>query len=134
MSGIQSVSALPGDPTFNEFNNRYDVASSKRIWNEFGISPSNRFTHEKNNGVRSVFIYGTGADPVKTGASYPEFYKFSYEGGEGIKGNLIYFIEPHIIDHYDWFAPSKASGLHRLGSHVSISQLRHSFIAFWGPR
>ena len=69
MGGIQSVSALPGDPTFNEFNNHYDVASSKRICNEFGISSSSdfRFTHEKNNGLGSVFIYAPGAGPMKTG-------------------------------------------------------------------
>jgi len=31
MGGIQSLSALPGDPTFNPSGNRYDVASYKRI-------------------------------------------------------------------------------------------------------
>ena len=52
---------------------------------------------------------------MKTGASYPGFYKFSDEGGEGIKRNLIYFIEPDILHHYDWFAPGKASGLTQAG-------------------
>ena len=37
MGGIQSISALPGDPTFNQFNNKYDVASYKRICAEFGV-------------------------------------------------------------------------------------------------
>ena len=122
------MSALPGDPTFNEFNNRYDVASFKRICNEFGISPSSdfRFTHEKNNGLGSVYIYATGAGPMKTGASYPGFYKFSDEGGEGIKGNLIYFIEPDILHHYDWFAPSKGSGLTQAG----LARINQSIEAF----
>ena len=31
LGGIQSMSALPGDPTFNPLNNHYDVASYKRI-------------------------------------------------------------------------------------------------------
>ena len=95
----------------------------KRICNEFGISSSSdfRFTHEKN-----VFIYATGAGPMKTGASYPEFYKFSDEGGEGIKRNLMYFIEPNIIDHYDWFAPRKASGLTQAGL-ASINQSIEAF-------
>ena len=78
-------SALPSDLTFNEFTNHYDVASFKRICNEFGISPSTnfRFTHEKNNGLGSVYIYATGADAMKTGASYPGVYNCSDEGGEG---------------------------------------------------
>ena len=29
LGGIQNISALPGDPTFNQFNNHYDVASYK---------------------------------------------------------------------------------------------------------
>jgi len=31
MGGIQSVSALPSDPTFNPSGNKYDIASYKRI-------------------------------------------------------------------------------------------------------
>ena len=121
-------SALPGDPTFNEFNNHYDVASFKRICNEFGISPSTDFCfiHEKNNGLGSVYIYATGADPMKTGVSYPGFYKFSDEGREGIKGNLIYFIERDITDNYDWFAPNKASGLTQAG----LPRINQSIKAF----
>ena len=59
---------------------------------------------------------------MKTGVSYPGFYKFSDEGGEGIKGNLIYFIKPDTLDHYDWFAPNKASGLTQAGlTHINQS-------------
>ena len=43
MGGTQSISALPGDPTFSQFNNHYDVASYKRICAEFGIDPSSDF-------------------------------------------------------------------------------------------
>jgi len=39
LGGIQSIRALPGDPTFKQFNNHYDVASYKRLCNEFGINP-----------------------------------------------------------------------------------------------
>ena len=35
MGGIQSESALPGDPTFNQINNDYDTPSFKRICVEF---------------------------------------------------------------------------------------------------
>ena len=43
LGGIQSMSALPGDPTFNPLNNHYDVASYRRICAEFGIDPSSDF-------------------------------------------------------------------------------------------
>ena len=51
----------------------------KRICNEFGVDSSSdfHFTHRKNQALDSVYIYGTGASPMKTGMSYPVFYKFS---------------------------------------------------------
>jgi len=59
LGGIQSISALPEDPTFNQFNNNYDVASYKRLCSEFGIDPSSdfRFTHGANHGLGSVYQY-----------------------------------------------------------------------------
>ena len=56
---IQSISALRRDPSFNQFNNHYDVASFKRLCNEFDIEPSNdfRFKHGANHGMGSVYIY-----------------------------------------------------------------------------
>ena len=32
LGGIQNMSVLPGDPTFNQFNNHYDTPSYKRIY------------------------------------------------------------------------------------------------------
>jgi len=63
--GIQSMSALPGDPLFNQYNNHYDIASYKRICSEFGIAPSSdfRFTHRENHKLGSVYVYATGAGP-----------------------------------------------------------------------
>ena len=40
MGGIQNISALPGDPTFNQFNNHYHVASTK------GYVPSSGLIHQ----------------------------------------------------------------------------------------
>ena len=37
LGGIQSMSALPGDPTFNQFNNHYDVASYKKYAQSSGL-------------------------------------------------------------------------------------------------
>ena len=53
LGGIQSISALPGDSTFNPLSNHYDVASYKRLCAKFGINPSSdfRFTVGKNHGL-----------------------------------------------------------------------------------
>ena len=81
LGGIQNISALPGDPPFNQFNNHYDAPSYKRICVEFGIDPSSdfRFTHGKNNGLGNVYAYAQGA--TKTEYGYPGWNKFSDEGG-----------------------------------------------------
>ena len=126
MGGIQSISALPGDPTFDQFNNKYDVASYKRICNEFGVDTSSdfRFTRGANHGLGSVYIYVSNVGPDKTSASYPGFNKFSDEGGSGSKGNLIYYIEPDdaAYGQADWFCPNVAEGLTQAGF-AQINQL-----------
>ena len=66
MGGIQSMSALPGDPTFNPLDNHYDEALYKRICAVFGKDPSRFSLH-------------TSLD-------------FSDEGREAIKGNHISYI------------------------------------------
>ena len=91
MGGIQSISALPGDPTFSLSDNHYDMASYKRICAEFGIDPSSdfRFTGRKNHGLGDVYIGVTGHGAMKTGPAYPGgFYKFGDEGGKAKDGNL----------------------------------------------
>ena len=128
LGGIQNISALPGDPTFNQFNNHYDVASYKRICAEFGIEPSSdfRFTHGKNNGLGHVYVHAQAA--TKTEFEYPGFNKFSDEGGKAIKGNLIYYIEPGEITatQYDWFAPKTVAGL----TQAWLSRINQSIEAF----
>ncbi|KAL9983290.1 hypothetical protein ACROYT_G005437 [Oculina patagonica] len=87
MGGIQSVSALPGDPTFSQFDNKYDVASYKRICAEFGVDPSSdfRFTRGANHGLGDVYIWITNISPKNSGAKYPDYDKFSDEGGTASK-------------------------------------------------
>ena len=125
MGGIQSISALPGDPSFNSSNNKYDVASYKRICGEFGISPSSdfRFTGGKNNGLGNVFIW---PGPEDGGFSYPSWMKFSDEGGKAIDGNLIAFIQPDDIEQYAWFVPKNSSGLTKAG----LARINQSIEAF----
>ena len=61
LGGIQNIIALPGDPTFNKNNNRYDLPSKNRLFNEFKIDPNRDFRFRKgsNNGLGEVFIYYT---------------------------------------------------------------------------
>ena len=124
LGGIQNMSALSGDPTFNQFNNHYDAPSYKQICAEFGIDPSSdfRFTHGKNNGLGYVYVYAQGASKTE----YPGWNKFSDEGGKALDGNLIYFIEPDISTQYDWFAPKTASGLTQAG----LSRINQSIEAY----
>ena len=132
MGGIQSISALPGDPTFDQINNKYDVASYKRICNEFGVDPSSdfRFTRGANHGLGSVYIYVSNIGPSKEeGDIYPGgSKKFSDEGGSGSKGNLIYYIEPDdaAYGQADWFCPNVAEGLTQAG----LSRINQSIEAF----
>ena len=122
------MSALLGDPMFNQFNHPYDVASYKRICAKFGTDPSSnfRFTIRKNHGLGNIYIYSQGA--TKTEYDYPDWMKFSDEGGEAIKGDLIYYICPETsaAKQYDWFAPKTAAGLTQVG----LSRINQSIKAF----
>ena len=74
IGGIESVSALPDDPTFKQRDNKYVVAAYKKICHEFGIDPSTdfRFTHGKNNGFGTVYIWVTYSGPEATDYHYPD--------------------------------------------------------------
>ena len=124
LGGIQSMSALPGDPTFNPFNNHYDVASYKRICAEFGIDPSSdfRFTNGKNHRLGRV------NGEMQLDFKYPGWMKFSDEGGDAEKGNRISYIRPDPIaaTQYDWFAPKTSAGLTQAG----LSRINQSIEAF----
>ena len=54
--------------------------------------------------------------------------KFSDEGGEGINGDLIYFIRPEMpaVNQYDWFVPKTSAGLTQTG----LSRINQSIEAF----
>ena len=124
LGGIQSMSALPGDPTFNPLNNHYDVASYKRICAEFGIHPSSdfRYTVEKNHGLGRV------NGEMQPDFKYPGWMKFSDEGGDANKGNRVSYIRPDAVaaTQYDWFAPKTAAGLTQAG----LSRINQSIEAF----
>ena len=62
IGGIESVDALPDDPTFNQKTNKCKIASYKNVCGEFGIDPSSdfRFTHGKNTGLATSHMRGLG--------------------------------------------------------------------------
>ncbi|XP_078361424.1 uncharacterized protein LOC144645753 [Oculina patagonica] len=130
MGGIQSVSALPGDPTFSQFDNKYDVASYKRICAEFGVDPSSdfRFTTGANHGLGAIYIWISSNGIQKTGAKYPDYDKFSDEGGTASDGNLIYYIQPDdsAASQADWFCANATQGLTQAG----LSRVNQSIEAF----
>ena len=120
MGGIQSSIALPGDPPFNEKDNRYDIPSYKRICKEFNISTDSDFRCHKgeNHGLGSVYIWVSYVGPSKAGhkSSYPGFFKFSEEGGEGSKGNLLqYILNDETEKQYEYFFTRVSNGLTKAG-------------------
>ena len=121
---------MPGGPTFSQANNKYDLASYKRICNEFGIDSSSdfRLTSGKNNGLGSVYIYVSHSGPEKTEYDYPGSNKFSDEGGSASKGNLIYYIyqDSEAEAQADWFCKNTAEGLTQAG----LSRINQSIEAF----
>ena len=124
LGGIQSISALLGDPTFNPLSNNYDIASYKRLCAEFGINPSSDFlfTVGKNHGLGRV------NGEMQLDFKYPGWMKFSEEGGKAIKGDLISYIRPDPVaaTQYDWFVPKTAAGLTQAG----LSRINQSIEAF----
>ena len=117
MGGIQSSIALPGDPPFNEKDNRYDTPSYKRICKEFNVSTDSDFRCHKgeNHGLGSVYIWVSYIGPSKANSSYPGFFKFSEEGGEGSKGNLLQYILNDIDNGYEYFLTRVSNELTNAG-------------------
>ena len=130
MSAPVSASESSSISTFNQFDNKYDVVSYKRICAEFGVDPSSdfRFTRGANNGLGDVYIYVTNIGPTNSGADYPGYDLFSDEGGTASKGNVIYHIEPDDTAYAqaDWFCPNGAEGLTQAG----LSRINQSIEAF----
>ena len=130
LGGIQNTFALPGDPTFNKNNNRYDLPSYNRLCNEFKIDPDTdfRFGKGSNNGLGEVFIYYTNEGYVKTPYDYlNKTMKFSDDGGKAENGNLIPYIENTLAEkQYEYFIPSDSHGLASAG----LSRINQSIEVF----
>ena len=107
MGGIQSFSALPGDPTFSQTENKYDSPSFERICAEFGIDPNTdfRFMHGQNHGLGYCYVPGD-PQPYKNwiyppaSLNNPSSQRFSDERGSATQtGNKYLGNElDHIIN------------------------------------
>ena len=118
LSGIQSISALPGDPTFKQFDNPCDKSAYERIYREFGIAPSSdfRFTGGDHHGLGVIYLHGY---TMKDGeakwilvnraqwAHLPQWHVF--------RSDRIDHIIQDYAEQYDWFAPKTAPGLTQAG-------------------
>ena len=141
MGGIQSFSALPGDPTFNQKENKYDSPSFERICAEFGIDPNTdfRFVHGQNHGLGYCYVPGD-PQPFKNwtyppaSLDNPSSQRFPDERGSATEtGNKYLGNElDHIVNEegsdrqFDWFVPERTEGLTQAG----LSRLNQSIEAF----
>ena len=130
LGGAQNSLPLPGDPAFNQTENKYDIPSFERICAEFGISPNAdfRFTRGDNHGLGSVFKYFTYSGYFKTSSKYPDkTAKFEDEGGRASDGNLVPYIEnTEARNQYEYFICPISHGLTSAG----LSRINQSIESF----
>ena len=126
MGGIESVGALPDDPTFNHKDNHYNIAAYKKICGEFNVDPSSdfRFTHGQNHGLGYVNIKYSDGNFAQKKWTYPpadltnpSSQRFADEGGTDNAGNKIDFIrnDQGAAFQFEYFVPNVASGLTNAG-------------------
>ena len=130
LGGVQNSLPLPGDPVFNQTENKYDIPSFERICAEFGISPNAdfRFTRGDNHGLGSVFEYFTNSGYFKTPYKYPsKETKFEDEGGRASDGNLVPYIKnTEARNQYEYFLCPVSHGLTSAG----LSRINQSIESF----
>ena len=137
MGGIQCISALPGDPTFNDKDNPYNEVAYRRICVEFDVDPSSdfRFTFGQHHDLGYVFInYTNGVYAQKKWVSppatlsNPSSQRFADEGGTDEKGNQLEYIrnDQGADRQVEYFVPDTAQGLTQSG----LSRLNQSIEAF----
>ena len=121
-----SADALPDDPTFNQKNNHYEIASYKKICGEFGIDPSSgfRFTHGKKHGLGNVYIWVTYSGPRSTDCNYPDpdlalldDDRVTDRDDPDYRANGIYFVRNNqgADKQFEYFVPNYSQRLTRAG-------------------
>ena len=138
IGGIESVSALPDDPTFKQRDNKYAIASYKKICGEFSIDPSSdfRFTHEKNNRFGTVYIWVTYSGPKATDYHYPDpdLAMFDDEQEKDItksdyKANGIYYVQNDqgADKQFEYFVPNYLQGI----TYAGLACINQSIEAYY---
>ena len=126
IGGIESVDALPDEPTFNQKSNKYEIASYKKICGEFGIDPSSdfRFTHGKKRGLGNVYIGVTYKGPMSTDYNYPDpdlalfdDERITDRHDPDYRTNGISFMrnDQGADKQFEYFVPNYSQGLTRAG-------------------
>lgn len=116
IGGIQSIEAMPGDPTINPVKNSYDIASYRKLCGEFGVSPNTDFRFKLDTILRAwEALSSTLAIGDRLNRhSVPGGAKFSDEDGTADDGNLsIQWVQniegaDRQLEH---FLPKKSGGL-----------------------
>ena len=137
LGGIESVSALPDDPTFKQRDNKNQIASYKKICGEFGINPNTdfRFTHNKNNGFGTVYMWVTYSGPQATDYHYPDPDLAMFDGERVTditksdhKANGIYFIRNHqgADKQFGYFVPNYSQGI----TYAGLARINQSIQAY----
>ena len=122
IGGIKSVDALPDDPTFNQKDNKYEIASYTKICGEFGIDPSTgfRITRGKNHGLENVYIWVTYSGPRSTDCNYPDpdlalfdDERVTKRDDPNYKANGIYFVrnDQGADKQFEYFVPNYSQGI-----------------------
>ena len=131
LGSIQSITALPGDPTFSQTNNNYDKASYERLCAEFGIDPRTdfRFTFGQNHdSATNMSITVMGLSRKNGGLIHALTSSSQTKEALRKKGQRVEFIrDDHGTDwQYECFVPTAFHGLYQAG----LARLNHSTEAF----
>ena len=137
IGGIESVSALPDDPTFKQRDNKYEIASYKKICGEFGIDPNTdfRFTHGKNHGFGAGYIWVSDEGPEATDYHYPDpdLALFDDERQtdrtkDDYKANGITFVrnDQGADKQFEYFVPNYSQGI----TYPGLARINQSIEAY----
>ena len=137
LSGIKSVDASPDDPIFNKKDNKYEIAAYKKICGEFGIDSSTdfRFTHGKNHGFGTVYIWVAYEGPTSTDYHYPDPDLALFDDERvtkledpNCKANGIYYVRNDQGAHkqIEYFVPNYSQGI----TYAGLARINQSIEAY----
>ena len=117
---------MPGDPTFSQTDNKYDIPSYKRICAEFGVDPRPDFCFifGENHGLGYVFVNHPDGGYVQKKWVYPlampsnpSSQRFTDEGDTNEKGNKLEYIrdDQGADTQFEYFVPDTVQGLTQVG-------------------